>query len=109
MKRLFQAACLVLVAALALRSSSAAQDAPAEDAALKLWNSLSEEHKKQALRPFEDQERYREVFQPIKRPGLPVSKLSKEQKELLNQALGAITTEYGAQRIARVAKQEPEG
>jgi hypothetical protein len=100
--------CLVLVAGLTLVFGRLAQTAPAEEAALKLWHSLSEDQKKEALLPFNDKERYKAEFVPIVRPGLPVSKLSKEQKVLLEQAVGAITTKYGAQRIARVEKQESE-
>jgi hypothetical protein len=108
MKRLLQLGCLVLVAGLAWRSVSPAKTSSADAAALKLWSSLNEEQRKQALRPFNDQERFREAFPPIKRPGLTVSKLTKEQKELLSEATKAITTEYGAQRIARVAAQDSE-
>jgi hypothetical protein len=108
MKRLLQLACLVLVATLAWRAESPAKTATADAAALKLWNSLNEGQKKQALLPFNDQERYREVFPPVKRPGLTVSKLTKQQKELLTGAIKAITTEYGAQRLARVAAQDGE-
>ena len=108
MKRLTQMTCLLLMAGLFLRSNSPAETAPAQEAALKLWGSLSEDQKKQALRPFEDGERYKEVFQPVRRPGLPVSQLGKEQKELLASVIGDITTEYGAERITKVANQERE-
>jgi hypothetical protein len=108
MKRLLQLTCLVAVAGLAWLGRSPAQTAPAEEAALKLWKSLSEEQKKEALLPFGDPERYKEFFTPIKRPGLTVNKLNKEQKELLEQALAAITTKYGAERMTRDAKQTSE-
>ena len=79
MNGLMKAACLVVVAALAFRSGGWAQTEPARDASLKLWSSLSDDQKAQTLRPFDDKERYKETFPPVKRPGLPVSKLSKEQ------------------------------
>ncbi len=108
MKRLTHLGCLLVLAALALLFARPAQTAPAEDAALKLWNSLSDEQKKQAQLPLGDAERYKEQFVPIDRPGLPVGKLSKEQKELLAEAIASITTKYGASRIARIEKQENE-
>ena len=42
------------MAGLSLRPTSPAGTVPAQEAALKLWGSLSEEQKKQAVRPFED-------------------------------------------------------
>jgi hypothetical protein len=110
MKRLLPLGCLALMTALALHSGSPAQTAPAQDAALQLWNSLSDAQKKQALRPFQDQERYAEVFPPVPRPGLPCSKLDKKQQALLTQAIGAIATDYGVRRIAKIESQDtPRG
>ena len=87
MKRLIRLGCLALVAALALLFGRPGESAPAEDAALKLWNALSAEQKQEALRPFGDKERYHEAFPAVVRPGLPYTKLSKEQKELVDQAV----------------------
>jgi hypothetical protein len=108
MKRLMKLGCLALLLALALMFGKPGQTAPAEDAALKLWTSLSADQKKEALLPFSDKERYQEVFPANERPGLPFTKLTKEQKELVDQTIQAMTTKYGAERIAKVAKQTPD-
>jgi hypothetical protein len=108
MKRLTQVMFLLLTTGLLLWLGGPARTAPAHEAALKLWSSLSDEQKKQALLPFADGERYKEVFPPVARPGLRVSKLNKEQKDLLDQAIGEVTTDYGAKRLARVVRQDSE-
>src|ERR1051326_792572 len=108
MKTLIKFGSVVAVVAVALVFSRPAQTAPAEDTALKLWNSLDADQKKQALLAFEHKERYNETFPAVARPGLPFTKLSKEQKELVVEAIAAMTTKYGADRISRLAKQTPD-
>jgi hypothetical protein len=108
MKTLIRLGSVAAVMAVTLLFTRSAQTAPAEDAALKLWNSLDADQKKQALLPFEHKERYKEDFPAVPRAGLPFTKLSKEQKELVIEAVAAMTTKYGADRIARLAKQTPD-
>jgi len=108
MRRLIQFGCLAAVAGLALLFARPAVTAPAEDAALKLWNSLSEDQRKEALLPWDSKERYKEEFPAVKRPGLAFAKLSKEQKELVFDAMKAVTTEYGTERALKISKETPD-
>jgi hypothetical protein len=108
MKRLLSLGSLIAVAALALLCSRTASTAPAETAAVKLWNSLNAEQQKQALLPYDNKDKYKEEFPAVNRPGLPFTKLTKEQKALVNEAVRAVTSEYGAERVLELAKQTPD-
>ncbi len=109
MRRLLQGACVALVLCLVVVFSQTGRtaDTPAEKAALKLFNSLTDEQKKAALLPFNAPERYKEQFPAVKRKGLPLSDLKKEQIALLNEAIKAMTSEYGSERLMQLAKQTP--
>ena len=81
MKRLMHLACLALTAGLVLWSAHSGLTAPAQKAALKLWNGLSAEQQKQALLPFQDRERYKKCSRRSSGPdclsaGLPRNKKS---------------------------------
>jgi hypothetical protein len=113
MKGLLQIACvsgLVSAAVVAGQASKrpAASDEAARAAAVKLFQSLSEEQKKLALKDFNDNERHVEQFPPVERPGLPFTKLTATQKALVDDAVRALTSEYGASRCLEVAKQTPD-
>ncbi len=109
MKRLLLVGSLLLmvaVAALVSRGDRAAgPDETARAAAIKLWGSLSDEQKKLALKDINDKERYKEEFPPVKRPGLPFSMLTAQQKKMVEEVVRGMTSEYGAQRCLEVAKQ----
>ncbi|MSU79103.1 MAG: DUF3500 domain-containing protein [Gemmataceae bacterium] len=77
--------------------------------AVKLFRSLNDEQKKQAVLEFSDKERYKEVFPAAKRPGIPYSKLTAEQKAMIVDVIKSMTSEYGAQRCLEVTKETPEG
>ena len=83
----------------------ATSDELARAAALKLFQSLTEDQKKLAVKEFTDKDRYTEQFPAVKRPGLPTKSLTKEQKEMVEAVVKAITSEYGAKRCLEVAKQ----
>jgi hypothetical protein len=80
----------------------------ARAAALRLYQSLTDEQKKLAVKEFTDKDRYTEKFTPGKRPGLPLKDLTKEQKEMVEGVITAMTSEYGAKRCLEVAKQTGE-
>jgi hypothetical protein len=82
-------------------------DDAARAAALKLFQSLSEEQKKLALKDLDDKERRSEQFPAVERPGLPFDKLTAEQKALANDAIQAMTSDFGAERCLTVLKQTP--
>ena len=77
-------------------------------AALKLHQSLSDEQKKLAVKEFTDKDRYTEQFPEVVRPGLPYSKLTAEQKTMVEDVVKAMTSEYGAKRCLEVAKQSSD-
>ena len=78
---------------------------PGEAAAVKLFKSLTAEQKKKALLAYDAKEKYKEAFPAVTRPGLPFTELTEEQKQLVNEAISAVTSEYGAERILKLAKQ----
>jgi hypothetical protein len=87
---------------------AAGPDEAARAAAVKLFKSLSDEQKKLALKPFDDKERYVEMFPGNVRPGLPFDQLTPEQKALVEEIVKGMTSEYGAARCLEVAKQTPD-
>jgi hypothetical protein len=111
MKLILKIGCLLFVVgavALAEPKKPASSDEAARTAAIKLWKSLIDEQQKLALRDFDAKERHDEIFPPTDRKSLPVSKLSAEQKALLDDAIAGMTSEYGASRCQDIAKQSPE-
>jgi hypothetical protein len=114
MKRFLPIGCVLLLGALAVLAGRAEKAASSDDAAraaaIKLFKSLTDDQKRLALKPVEDKERYVEQFPPVKRPGLPFTKLTAEQKAMVDDVVRAMTSEYGATRCLEVAKQTgPDG
>jgi hypothetical protein len=113
MKRLLQVACVTALLAAAVVAGQADKraapgDEAARAAAVRLFQSLSDEQRQLALKDLADKERYAEQFPPVERPGLPFTKLTAEQKGLVEEAVRAMTSEYGAGRCLEVAKQTPD-
>ena len=86
-----------------------AADEALRASAIKLFQSLTDEQKKLAVLDVGDKERYKEVFPAAKRPGIPYSKLTMEQKALIVEVIKTMTSDYGAERCLEVAKQTPDG
>ncbi len=86
----------------------AAPDDDARAAAIKLFQSLSDEQKKTALREAKDKDRYTEAFPAVKRPGIAFSTLKAEQRTMINDVIKAMCSEYGAQRCLEIAKEGGE-
>jgi hypothetical protein len=86
-----------------------AADEAVRASAIKLFQSLTDEQKKLAVLDLGDKERYKEVFPASKRPGIPYTKLTADQKALIVDVVKAMTSEYGAQRCLEVTKETPEG
>lgn len=112
MKRLtLQLGCLLAlgaIAVLARADKEASPDEGARKAAVKLFESLTDEQKKLAVKDFADKERLVEDFPAPNRPGLPMSQLNADQKKLVEAMIGAITSEYGAGRCNVILKQAGE-
>jgi Protein of unknown function (DUF3500) len=111
MKRLLQlASVLALGVVVVVSRAGRAPDADdtARAAALKLFQSLSADQKKLAVKDFNDKERQAEQFPAVVRPGLPFAMLTPEQKTMVNDVVRAMTSEYGASRCLEVGKQTPE-
>ena len=103
MKRLlllgFSVAFLAAVAVLGRPADKPAQgDDAVRAAAIKLFQSLTDEQKKLALKDLDDKDRYAEVFPPVERKGLPFTTLTADQKALIDDIVRAMTSEYGASR-----------
>jgi hypothetical protein len=99
---------IVATAVLSRADKPTTGDEAARAAAKQLFASLSDEQKALANKDFGDKERSVEDFPARMRPGLPIAKLTAEQKALVEQALRGVTSEYGAKRCLEVAKQAPE-
>jgi len=87
----------------------ATADETARAAAIKLFQSLSDEQKKSALKDFNDKDRYKEIFPASPRPGIAYSKLTAEQKAMIEDVVKGMTSEYGAQRCLEIKKETPDG
>ena len=112
MKTLLWFGCVAVLGGAVLLGKAeraATPDEAARAAAVKLFQSLTDEQKKLAVKEFDDKERYVEQFPPVQRPGLPYSKLSAEQKTMIDDIVRAVCSEYGAARLLEVAKQTPDG
>jgi hypothetical protein len=96
---------LLAVAFAAQEKKSTATDDAARAAAIKLFKSLSDDQKKQALKDFSDKDRYREDFPAVERKGLPYKELTAEQRAMIDEVVRAMCSDYGAQRCLTVAKQ----
>src|ERR1019366_7862619 len=112
MKRLLAIVVAVLLVSGVVYVSQAVPPISADElsraAALKLFQSLSEEQKKLAVKEFTDKDRYTEQFPEVVRPGLPYSKLTAEQKAMVDDVVKAMTSEYGAKRCLEVARQSSD-
>src|SRR5262245_19598847 len=111
MRGVLQIGCLLLVGSAVVLGQARKgdpTDAAARAAAVKLYQSLTEEQKKLAVKDFNDKERYAEVFPAAERPGLSYDKLTAEQKALIDDVVRYMTSEYGASRCLEVAKQTPD-
>lgn len=102
-------AALGFVALLGRAEKQESPDAAARAAIIKLYKSLDDEQKKQALQEADAKDRYTETFPAAKRPGVPFSKLKAEQKALVADVVKTICSEYGAERCLAVAKQDGDG
>jgi hypothetical protein len=111
MKRLLQLGCVVLfvAAAVVVGQDKKAPDAEARAAVVKLFSSLDAEQKKLALKEFADKDRYAEIFPGVDRKGLPLSKLSAEQKALVEEVVKTVCSDYGTERCMGIAKQSGDG
>ena len=102
-------AILMCVAVFLARPTATAADDAERANAIKLFRSLTDEQKKLAVLDFNDKERFKEVFPASKRPGIPYTMLTAEQKTMIVDVVKAMTSEYGAQRCLEVTKETPEG
>ena len=82
-------------------------DDAARAVATELFQSLDDEQKGLALKPFDDKDRHAEVFPAAERKGLPLDKLKPALVALVDKMLLAMTSEYGAGRCREIAKQTP--
>ncbi len=105
MRRILFVGCFLVMGGLAMFMYKPAVTAQAEDAALKLFNSLTEEQRKEALLPWDSKLRYKEVFPPVVRKGLPFSELTEKQKGLVEKAIREVTSNYGTKKILKLAQQ----
>jgi hypothetical protein len=109
MKRLLLTFCCaaLLVGAVVLAEvrKPEANDDAARKAAVKLFQSLTDEQKKLAVRDLDDKDRYAEVFPPVERKGLPFKMLAAEQKAMIDDVIRAMTSDFGASRCLEVATQ----
>ncbi len=85
-----------------------AADEVARTAAIRLYRSLTDEQKKAALLDFNDKDRRTQAFPAVKRPGVAFSQLSVEQKTMVEAAVKAMTSKYGARRCLETTKETPE-
>jgi hypothetical protein len=66
-------------------------DDAARGVAIELFKSLDEQQKSEALKAFDDKDRFSEVFPAVERKGLAISKLKPEQAALVEKMILAMT------------------
>jgi hypothetical protein len=110
MKLIFQVGCVLLLgAAVVLAQKKPSADEAARAAVIKLYESLNDEQKKQAVLEFDNKDRYAEIFPETKRPGIAFSQLTAEQKMMVDDIVKSVCSEYGAARCLEIAKQTGPG
>lgn len=75
------------------------------DSLRKLYESLSAEQRRAALKDYHDANRDAEVFFPGERPGLLIADLTDEQFETLDGAVRRFLSESGTASVMKVAEQ----
>jgi hypothetical protein len=83
-------------------------DEAAHAAAVKLYQSLTDDQKKDATLAYDDKEKYKEDFPAVVRKGIAFTKLTPEQKAMITEVIAAMTSDYGAMRCLEVGKQTPD-
>jgi len=78
-----------------------------QQTATSLYNSLSDDQRKQAVLPFNGPQRLQENFTPGKRAGILISNLTAPQQEQAVALITNFTSDYGAQKSLAVANQDP--
>lgn len=113
MKRIFPLMLSLLfmggIAVFSPAARLATADETARAAVIKLFESLTEEQKKSALKEFADKDRHTEAFPAVNRPGIAYAKLTAEQKAMIDDIVKAMTSEYGYERCVQIPKETPEG
>jgi hypothetical protein len=112
MKYLLQFSLLLVLGIVVVVSRGAKTTAPdeaARAAAIKLFNSVTADQKKVAVKCFNDKERLVEDFPAGNRPGLPMAKMTAGQKKLVEDLVRATTSDYGASRCLAVGRQSGKG
>jgi hypothetical protein len=77
-----------------------------QDTAQKLFSSLTEDQKKDALLPFDSPERNSMVFPGGKRPGIQIKSLTPDQQKLAGELITRFTSDYGKQKVHAIADQK---
>jgi hypothetical protein len=111
MKRLLQLFSLLLIAGVVVVSQAQRPELPddvARAGAIKLYQSMNDEQKKLAVLDFANKDKYREDFPAVERKGVPFSNLTADQKKMVDEIVGALTSSYGAERCREVGKQTPD-
>jgi hypothetical protein len=112
MRKMLGVVCVLIVGVVAMLAQAQKEESPdakARAAILKLYKSLSDEQKKDAVQKADDKDRYTETFPAGKRPGVSFEKLTAEQKAMVADVVKATCSEYGAKRCLEIAKQDGDG
>jgi hypothetical protein len=78
------------------------------DTATQLYNSLTEDQKKEATLPYDSPEKKSEVFTGGKRPGIQIKTLTEQQQKQAMDLLTAFTSEKGKQTALAITLQKPD-
>src|SRR5439155_26763920 len=100
-------ASLLLVFILPLRGFANPAASPLQDRAAQLYNSLTDDQKKQATLPLDSPERNKEVFTGGERAGIKIRQLNDEQKKMALDLLTMFTSDYGKQKAIAISEQKP--
>ena len=101
-------ASLLALVLLPLRGLAESPTQAMQDNAIKLFDSLTPQQKKQALLPYDSPEKKSEVFPGGKRPGVQIKTLDDQQQKLAMELLTAFTSDAGRKTAIAITEQKPD-
>ena len=101
-------ASMLALVLLPLRGLAESPTQAMQDNAIKLFDSLTPEQKKQALLPYDSPEKKSEVFPGGKRPGIQIKTLNDDQQKMALELLTAFTSDAGRKTAIAITEQKPD-
>lgn len=102
----FSISCLLLVLAASAAYAQKRSSESTTPAVQQFVHSLNPEQRQLAVFAFDDQERYNWFYVPRERKGLPIKKMTPEQRTAAMQALQTLLSQTGYQKVTSIIDLE---